>query len=81
MRLRNLASTDLELYEAIHCDPAMMEHLGGAWPREGMAEKLARDVASTAADETWVLVIELEDGLPAGTVAVWDHDFGHETVT
>ena len=29
MKLRNLSKDDLWLYEAIHCDPAMMEHVGG----------------------------------------------------
>ena len=38
MELRNLELGDLPLYEAIHCDPAMMEHLGGPLPREGLAE-------------------------------------------
>lgn len=30
MKLRNLSNDDLWLYEAIHCDPAMMEHVGSA---------------------------------------------------
>jgi RimJ/RimL family protein N-acetyltransferase len=77
VRLRNLAAGDLALYEAIHCDPAMMEHLGGPLPREGLGEKLRRDVATTEADETWVLVVLVgEDRAPAGTVSVWSHE-GH----
>ncbi|HXJ63608.1 MAG TPA: GNAT family N-acetyltransferase, partial [Actinomycetota bacterium] len=77
VRLRNLNEDDLALYEAIHCDPAMMEHLGGPLPREGLAEKLHRDVAATAADEYWVLVIVPErEERPAGTVSVWRHE-GH----
>jgi RimJ/RimL family protein N-acetyltransferase len=80
VELRPIDLDDLPLYEAIHCDPAMMEHLGGPLPREGLAEKLRRDVATTAAGETWVLKIILDraDGLPqgavAGTVSVWDHE-------
>jgi len=76
IRLRNLQAGDLGLYEAIHCDPAMMEHLGGPLPREGLADKLRRDVAATEADEVWVLVIlpsERHDR-PAGTVSVWRHE-------
>src|SRR5262245_49635673 len=77
MELRNLAAGDLALYEAIHCDPAMMEHLGGPFPREGLAEKLAVDIAATEADECWVLVIVPDDEpeAAAGTVTVWDHAF------
>ena len=72
MELRNLTEDDLALYEAIHCDPAMMEHLGGPLPREGLADKLTRDVAATEADDYWVLVILPEDDdRPAGTVSVW----------
>src|SRR6266508_2029538 len=55
MELRNLSMHDLWLYEAIHCDPGMMEHLGGPLPREGLPEKLERDVATTVAiwDHEW----------------------------
>jgi hypothetical protein len=72
MELRNLEIDDLPLYEAIHCDPRMMEHLGGPLPREGLAEKLRRDVASVEAGDTWVLkIVPDEVGTAAGTVAVW----------
>ena len=54
----------------------MMEHIGGPLPREGLAEKLERDVATTAAGETWVLVIVPPDepDAAAGTVTVWSHE-------
>jgi RimJ/RimL family protein N-acetyltransferase len=83
MELRNLGLDDLPLYESIHCDPRMMEHLGGPLPREGLAEKLRRDVASTAAGETWILKIipEPDTGTAAGTVVVWDHEIKGETFT
>lgn len=77
MRLRNIATDDLWLYEAIHCDPRMMEHLGGPLPKEGLAEKLERDAAATEADEVWVLVIDVE-GEAAGTVTIWRHDLEGE---
>jgi RimJ/RimL family protein N-acetyltransferase len=82
MELRNLEIDDLPLYEAIHCDPRMMEHLGGPLPREGLAEKLRRDVASVEAGDTWVLkIVPDEVGTAAGTVAVWDHEVKGEMVT
>jgi RimJ/RimL family protein N-acetyltransferase len=75
VRLRNLELGDLPLYVAIHCDPRMMEHLGGPLPREGLEEKLARDVATTEAGETWVLVIVPDDDpdAAAGSVTIWTH--------
>jgi RimJ/RimL family protein N-acetyltransferase len=75
VRLRNLELGDLPLYEAIHCDPRMMEHLGGPLPREGLEEKLARDVATTEAGETWVLVIVPDDDpeAAAGSITIWTH--------
>jgi len=81
MKLRNLSNDDLWLYEAIHCDPAMMEHLGGPLPREGLAEKLVRDVASVEADTSWILVILPADdpNTAAGSVAVWEHVFDDGT--
>ena len=80
MELRNIETRDLWLYEAIHCDPRMMEHLGGPLPKEGLAEKLERDAAATAADEVWVLVIvpDEETGQAAGTVTIWEHEVGDE---
>ena len=73
--LRDITVEDLPLYEAIHCDPRMMEHLGGPLPREGLAEKLERDAATTAAGETWVLVIvpDEDPDAAAGTVTIWSH--------
>lgn len=73
MELRAIQLGDLSLYEQIHCDPAMMEHLGGPLPREGLTEKLVLDVASTEADESWVLKIvpDPETGVAAGTVCIW----------
>lgn len=80
MELRNIEVGDLWLYEAIHRDPRMMEHLGGPLPSEGLAEKLERDAAATASDEVWVLVIvpDEETGEAAGTVTIWEHDVGGE---
>jgi RimJ/RimL family protein N-acetyltransferase len=82
MELRNISNDDLPLYEAIHCDPRMMEHLGGPLPKEGLREKLQRDVATTEADETWVFVILPDDDpvTPAGTVTVWEHSEHGESI-
>ncbi len=53
-----------------------MEHLGGPLPKEGLAEKLQRDAATTASGETWVLVIvpKEDPSAAAGTVTIWTHE-------
>lgn len=81
MKLRNLSSDDLWIYEAQNA-PEMMEHLGGPRSAEGMADKLRRDVAATEADEFWVLVIVPDDdpSAAAGTVAVWSHEEHEEPI-
>src|SRR3989442_1685131 len=83
VELRNIEIGVLPLYEAVHCDPAMMEHLDGPLPREGLAEKLQRDVASTEAGDLWVLKIIPDEnaGTAAGTIAIWDHEVNGETIT
>ena len=83
MRLRDLTTGDLALYEAIHCDPAMMAELGGPLPSEGMWAKLRKDAADVEGDRVWVQVIipDEEVGTPAGTVSVWDHEWRGETIT
>lgn len=83
MKLRSIGIDDLALYESIHCDPAMMEHLGGAWPKEGLAEKLRRDAASTDADEAWVFKIipDEDDGPAAGTVSIWEHEWEGQSIS
>ncbi|MBA3690729.1 MAG: GNAT family N-acetyltransferase [Actinobacteria bacterium] len=82
VELRNIEIGDLPLYEALHCDPRMMEHLGGPLPREGLPEKLRRDVASTEAGESWVLkIVPVEAaGIAAGAVCVWDKELDGETI-
>lgn len=83
MKLRNLTKGDLWLYEAIHCDPAMMAELGGPLRSEGLWQKLQRDVADVEAETVWVLVIVPDEvaGTAAGTVSVWDHAWRGETIS
>jgi RimJ/RimL family protein N-acetyltransferase len=82
VELRNIELDDLALYEGIHCDPEMMEHMGGPLPREGLAEKLRRDVAATEAGECWVLKIIPDDdpGTAAGTVTIWEHSWNGQSI-
>ena len=82
MELRAIAPDDLPLYEAIHCDARMMEHLGGPLPADGLARKLREDAEATQADECWVLaIVPDEGGAPAGTVSIWDRDLDGDRIT
>lgn len=60
----------------MRCDPVMMAELGGPLPREGIEAKVARDVAETAADREWIMMIlpDPEEGsIVAGSVVLWSH--------
>ncbi|XRQ12809.1 GNAT family N-acetyltransferase [Actinomadura welshii] len=79
MRLRDVQPDDVAAYVRMRCDPGMMADLGGPLPREGMAEKVRRDVRQAADDLAWIKMIVLDAGDPgavAGTVTIWSHDTG-----
>lgn len=75
MELRNLTLDDLSLYEGHYCDPVMMAHLGGAWSRERIPEKLRRDVTKVEAGTAWIFKVipDGTDGRAAGSVCIWEH--------
>jgi len=76
MLLRPVELTDVEAYVRMRCDPVMMAELGGPLPREGIEDKVARDVRSTAEDVDWVLMIVPDPARPevvAGSVCIWAH--------
>ena len=74
MELRDITMDDLGLYEDMATDPQMMAELGGPLPRDGLDEKLHSIVNDVDNGAIWYSVIlEPENGLPAGTVCVWSH--------
>jgi RimJ/RimL family protein N-acetyltransferase len=79
IELRPLTRDDLAFYERIYTDPRMWTELGGVVEQD-MTVKLERDVASVEADRHWVLVIVTRDGVAAGTVSLWDHEWQGETI-
>ena len=85
MRLRDVELGDVSAYVRMRCDPVMMAELGGPLPREGIEEKVARDVQAAAADESWIKMIipgEAAREVVAGSVALWSHDEdGGEPIT
>ncbi|WP_181795195.1 GNAT family N-acetyltransferase [Streptomyces sp. WELS2] len=79
MRLRDVSPGDVDAYVRMRCDPVMMADLGGPLPREGMAEKVGRDVRQAAAGLAWIKMIVPDPdrpGVVAGTVTIWSHDTG-----
>ena len=69
-----MAEGDVDAYIAMRCDPVMMAELGGPQDPAGMPAMVTRDVAATAADERWILMILADDEQVAGTVTVYEHD-------
>ena len=73
-RLRDVQLGDADAYLRMRCDPVMMSELGGPQAREDVLGKLRRDVAAARSGDSWILMIELEEGQVAGTVVVWEHE-------
>jgi RimJ/RimL family protein N-acetyltransferase len=76
MRLRDVELGDVSAYVRMRCDPVMMAELGGPLPREGVEEKVARDVRAAAADDAWIKIVVPGEApeVVAGSVALWSHD-------
>ena len=83
MLLRDVDAGDVSAYVRMRCDPVMMAELGGPLPREGMEEKVARDVRAAAAGDSWIKMIVpwAAPGTVAGSVTLWPHDDGGEPVS
>lgn len=74
VHLRDVTLDDLDIYLRMRCDPVMMAELGGPLPREGVPDKLRRDVEAVERDEYWISIVESDEGEPMGSVVVWQHD-------
>ncbi len=80
VELRDITMDDLPLYEALLTDPAMMSELGGPLPRDGLRERLRVIVDGVLAGKNWYSVV-LDDGIPAGTVCVWESEWNGRPVS
>jgi RimJ/RimL family protein N-acetyltransferase len=76
MQLRDVQLGDVDAYTRMRCDPVMTAELGGPLPREGIEDKVRRDVAEAAADTAWIKMIIPGDDVAevAGSVALWRND-------
>lgn len=84
MRLRDVELGDVDAYVRMRCDPVMMAELGGPLPREGIEDKVARDVQAVAAGTDWIKMIlpgEVAPDVVAGSVTLWSHDEDSELVS
>ncbi|MEV6581901.1 GNAT family N-acetyltransferase [Streptomyces sp. NPDC051582] len=84
MQLRDVRLDDVDAYVRMRCDPAMMADLGGPLPREGMEEKVGRDVRGVEAGTQWIKMIVLDEARPAevaGTVTLWSHEEDGERIS
>ena len=83
MRLRDVQLSDVDAYVRMRCDPVMTAELGGPVPREGIEDKVRRDVADAAADAAWIKMIVPGDdpSKVAGSVALWQHEANGETIS
>src|SRR5437763_14121492 len=82
MELREVTMDDLPTYVAQSTDPEMMSELGGPLPRDGLDSKLRGIVDDVAAGRVWYFVIlpQGEPGPAAGTVCIWSHAEGTESI-
>jgi RimJ/RimL family protein N-acetyltransferase len=76
MRLRDVQLDDVDVYVRMRCDPVMMAELGGPLPREGIEDKVRRDVDDVTAGRAWICMILADDDTAAvaGNVVLWSHD-------
>jgi RimJ/RimL family protein N-acetyltransferase len=81
MNLRDVTIGDLWLYERLRCDPVMTSELGGPQRKEEMPAKLRADVEAVERDESWISVIETDEGEVAGSVCIWQHEEHGETIS
>ncbi|RSN62413.1 GNAT family N-acetyltransferase [Actinomadura sp. WAC 06369] len=75
MHLRDVEPGDVDAYVRMRCDPVMMAELGGPLAREGIEEKVRRDVRDAASGAARIkMIVPDGSGAVAGTVSLWSHE-------
>jgi hypothetical protein len=64
VRLRDVELSDVDAYIKMRCDPAMMAELGGLQPRDGIEDKVPRDVQDATSDTAWIKMIVPDEAAP-----------------
>ncbi len=82
MKLEVITPADLPLYESLYGDPSMMEHLGGAWPKERIPRKLRQNLEVVEDGTAWVFKVMLDEDShqAAGSVCIWEHVWRGEPI-
>lgn len=76
IELDDYCDEDYWLAEALECDPAVMQDLGGPTARENVLQHHRRRLNSVLKKEVWYLTIRLEpDYSPVGTIGIWQADW------
>jgi RimJ/RimL family protein N-acetyltransferase len=76
VRIREVRSSDLDLYLSLRGDAGTMRDLGGPQPADRIAASHAREVAEVAAGRAWIVVAEArtdQGWQPAGNVSLVRH--------
>jgi RimJ/RimL family protein N-acetyltransferase len=84
VRLRDVELGDVGAYVRMRCDTVMMAELGGPLPREGIEDKVARDVQTAAEGTDWIKMIVPDKAAPevvAGSVALWSYEEDGEPIS
>lgn len=84
MLLRDVEPGDVGAYVRMRCDPVMMTELGGALPREGIEEKVARDVQDAKSGAALIKMIipdDAEPGTVAGSAVLWTSERDGEPIS
>jgi RimJ/RimL family protein N-acetyltransferase len=80
MELQPYTEHDMALTEACECDPVMMQHLGGAWPKERTAETHRRRLGYIAQGTWWFKIVpDAAAGAAAGTIGLWPTEWAGES--
>ena len=84
MLLRDVEPGDVGVYVRMRCDPVMMAELGGPLPREGIEEKVARDVQDAASGSALIKMVLSGEAVPrtvAGSVTLWTSELDGERIS
>ena len=75
MDLLPYGADDLWLTEALECDPAVMQDLGGPVPRESIPQIHQKRMAYIAKGAWWFKIVPDPAIGPVGTIGIWEGEW------